>query len=80
MTEKHNLQREFPDHHDRIQHLRQTDGHFARLLAEHDAVDDAIRRMDDNLDPASDEHMETEKRRRLNLKDQLMAIILAPAA
>lgn len=80
MTEKHDLLHEFPEHRERIHQLKTGNAHFARLFEQYHEVDHAVRRMDDNTEPACDERMEALKRRRLHLKDELYAMIRGQAA
>ena len=80
MTEKHDLLHEFPEHRERIHLLKTSNAHFARLFEEYHEVDHAVRRMDDNTEPACDERMEEAKRRRLHLKDELYGMIRAAQA
>ena len=70
----HALNREFPELADTISSLKQSDEHFARLLEQHDAVDDEITKSETGqtfLDEVSAEKL---KKQRLNLKDQIYRI------
>jgi uncharacterized protein len=75
MTEHHLLGREFPEYRDRIASLRQSNGHFRTMLEQYTLLDGEIASMDDNVTPASDETMETAKRRRMALKDELYKVL-----
>lgn len=77
MIEKHDLIHEFPEHRDRIHDLKLSNGHFARLFAEYHDTDHAVHRMETGAEAATDERLETAKRRRLALKDELYAMIKA---
>lgn len=70
----HALNREFPELADAIAKLKATDHHFANLLGQHDAVDTEITKSETGVTPISDDALETLKKQRLHLKDQLYAI------
>ena len=73
--EHHPLLNEFPEHHDVIHRLKTDDAHFRKLFDEYHQVDKEVYRMEQNIEPATDEAMEDRKKQRLLLKDQLYAII-----
>ena len=70
----HALVVEFPELLERIHFLKANDHHFARLLEEHDAVDQRITRDEEKLEPLSDETLHELKQQRLKLKDELYQI------
>lgn len=72
-VEHHPLVHEFPEHRETLHRLKLTDTHFARLAAEYEDVDKEIVRIEDAVEVASDAALETLKKRRLLLKDQLYA-------
>lgn len=78
-VEHHPLISEFPEHRERIHELKSTDAHFRRLFDEYHEVDRTVYRMDENIEPASDQTMEQLKVHRLALKDQLLAILTGRA-
>ena len=78
--EKHNLAHEFPEFHDQIHTLKQSDNHFAKLLTQHDEVDNEIRRAESGVEPHCDEHLSGLKLRRLELKDALYDILKSSLA
>lgn len=67
----HALVDEFPALSDRIHLLKQNDAHFAKLLAEHDAVDAQITRDEEKIEPLNDTTLHSLKQHRAHLKDQL---------
>lgn len=77
LTEKHTLSHEFPELHDRIHDLKLHNAHFAKLLHEHDDLSDAIRRPEIEVEVVADEYLETLKKQRLALKDQLYQMLHA---
>jgi uncharacterized protein len=80
MTYKpHDLVSEFPEQAARIHALKQSDAHFARLAERYGEVNHEILRIEGEVTPASDETVETLKKQRLNLLDEISAL-LAKAA
>lgn len=73
--ENHSLIHEFPEMRDRIHHLKTSDNHFARLFAEYDAVEHNVHRIESGAEASSDERLETLKKQRLNLKDELYSLL-----
>lgn len=71
----HELHDEFPDAADTIHHLKLNDAHFAKLAEEHHTVNRAIHRIETEIEPASDEHLEELKKQRLHLLDKIAAIL-----
>jgi len=77
LGEKHDLLHEFPEHKDRIHELKTQNNHFARLFDEYHELDHKVRRIEEEIEPTSDEYLETQKKKRLKLKDVLFGMILA---
>ena len=73
--ENHSLVQEFPELRERIHTLKTTDNHFARLFAEYDTVEHAVHRIESGAEAASDDHLETLKKQRLGLKDELFGLL-----
>lgn len=73
--ENHSLVQEFPELRERIHTLKTTDNHFARLFAEYDTVEHAVHRIESGAEVASDDHLETLKKQRLGLKDELFGLL-----
>lgn len=65
----------FPEFRDLITQLKQTDAHFARLFDKHNELDQRIKNMEANIELATHEEVETLKKEKLHLKDQLYAIL-----
>lgn len=76
-VEHHPLLKEFPEYHDRIHQLKMENEHFKRLFEEYHEVDREVYRMDENIEPTTDEAMEDMKKRRLALKDELYGMLKA---
>ncbi|MFZ2450196.1 MAG: DUF465 domain-containing protein [Methylobacter sp.] len=77
LTEKHDLTHEFPEFHDRIHDLKMHDAHFAKLLNEHDELSQTIYRSEIEVEVHADDYLETLKKQRLALKDELFQILRA---
>lgn len=73
--ENHSLMQEFPQMRERITQLKGSDNHFARLFAEYDAAEHAVHRIESGAEAAGDERLESLKKERLRLKDELFAIL-----
>lgn len=73
--EHHDLVHEFPEHRNKIHELKTHDHHFAKLFAEYHEVDREIHRIEQDIETPSDQVTEGLKKRRLSLKDQLLAML-----
>ena len=73
--EKHDLLHEFPDHHHTIRHLKMNDNHFARLFEQYNDLDHEVRKIEEGVENTSDDYLDTRKKQRVLLKDQLYTII-----
>lgn len=71
----HELDEMFPGAKDVIHQLKLNDHHFARLADEYHQINRSVHRMETNVEPVADETMETERKKRLHLLDQISAII-----
>jgi len=65
----HPIVREFPQHRDTIRHLKGTDDKFRKAFDEYHSVDDAIYRIEEEIDFATDQEIEDLKLKRARLKD-----------
>jgi len=65
----HPILREFPQHRDTIRHLKATDEKFRKAFDEYHTVDDAIYRIEEEIDFATDQEIEDLKLTRARLKD-----------
>ena len=65
----------FPEFRDRITQLKTTDPRFMRLFDQHNALDQKVKNMVANITPATHEEIETLKKEKLLLKDQLYTIL-----
>jgi len=65
----------FPEFRDLITRLKGHDHHFTRLFDKHNDLDQTIKNMEANIQPATQVEIETLKKEKLLLKDQLYAIL-----
>jgi len=65
----------FPEYRDLITKLKTTDHHFTRLFDKHNDLDHKITNMEKHISPGSHEEIETLKKEKLLLKDQLFTIL-----
>ncbi|WP_174800847.1 YdcH family protein [Martelella limonii] len=71
----HALAEEFPEFSDRIHELKVEDAHFAKLFDDYHAVNRAVHRAEENIEPTDDAHMEEMRRRRMVLKDEIYGML-----
>ncbi len=65
----------FPEYRDLIHTLKMEDAHFARLFEKHHVLDHQIRRMEAGQEPATHEQIESLKKEKLRIKDELYVIL-----
>jgi len=76
MSEKmHDLAHELPEDKDAIHTLKVSDQHFAKLFDEYHACVKQILRIEDGIEPTSDAVLEDFKKKRLVLKDEMVAML-----
>lgn len=73
--ENHSLHNEFPEMAEQIRALKMKDRHFSRLFDEYHEIDREVRRIEEEVEAASDDRLEDLKMRRLHLKDDLYAML-----
>lgn len=66
----------FPEYRDLITQLKHNDLHFTKLFDRHNEIDQKIKNIEANIEHATDVEVETLKKEKLNLKDQLYAILV----
>ena len=74
----HELAEEFPEHVAKMHHLKETDGHFARIFNEYHEVNRAIHRAETDIEPADDAHITEMRRKRMKLKDEIYGLLVKP--
>lgn len=70
----------FPEHRDLITELKTTDRHFLQLFDRHNELDQRIKNIEMHLKHRTHEEVETMKKEKLRLKDQLYAVLQRAAA
>lgn len=75
--EKHDLIHELPEYKDRIHELKISNTHFAKIFAEYHDIDHEIHRIEEGIETPSDEYVEELKKKRLQMKDELFAMLKA---
>jgi len=81
MTNKaHDLSQEFPEYKDLIHNLKISNAHFAKLFEQYHEVNKELLRIEQEIETPSDEYIESDKKKRLNIKDELLEIIRKEAA
>lgn len=65
----------FPEYRDLISRLKTEDAHFTRLFDEHNELDQRIKNLEARIELGTDAEIETLKKEKLNLKDQLHGIL-----
>ncbi|CAH9051829.1 hypothetical protein PSECIP111951_01655 [Pseudoalteromonas holothuriae] len=73
--ERHSLAKELPEFKDKIHELKMKDRHFARLFDDYHNLDHEVIRIEEGVENTSDEYLDSLKKQRLHLKDQLYAIL-----
>ena len=70
----------FPEYRDLITQLKTTDHHFLNLFDKHNDLDQKIKNMESGIEPATSIAIETLKKEKLALKDELYQILRKAAA
>lgn len=70
----------FPEYRDLITKIKGQDLHFTRLFDKHNELDQRIKNMEARIVAATMQEIETLKKEKLLLKDQLYAILKKAAA
>ena len=77
----HPILREFPEHREAIKRLKAGSDQFRRFFEEYHTLDEAIYRIEEEIEFATDQETEELKKRRAWLKDQIYhAIVRATPA
>src|SRR3989442_2494649 len=67
---RHSILREFPEYRDTVKLLKAGDENFRRMFDEYHTLDEAIYRIEEEIDFATDQEIEELKKRRAWLKDK----------
>lgn len=76
----HPLITEFPEHRDAIHSLKEENAHFQKLMASYEETDKEIFRMEEGIETPEDTVLTGLKKRRLELKDEIAAMLQASEA
>lgn len=76
----HDLAAAFPDATAALHALKLSDAHFQSLSDRYYELDKAIHRAETNIEPTSDDHLETLKKQRLAVLDEVAGIVAKTAA
>jgi hypothetical protein len=77
--QQHDLAHEFPEYKDAIHALKTSNAHFSKLFDEYHVVNREVIRIEQNIEPVTDEYAENKKKQRLLLKDQLYVMLTQAA-
>ena len=66
---------EFPEHRETIRHLRLSDNKFREMFEEYHQVDDAVCRIEEEIEFATDQEIDELKFKRAKLKDALYSAV-----
>ena len=69
----HGLAEEFPDKATKLSALKETDAHFAKLVAEDNEVNEKVHRAESRLDLLTEEQEEHLRKHRTHVKDHIWA-------
>ena len=73
----HELHEMFPDKAQAIHRLKGENAHFAKLADAYHETNRAVHRMENNIEPVSDETLENTRKQRLKLLDEIAAMLAA---
>ncbi|RYC17324.1 YdcH family protein [Ciceribacter ferrooxidans] len=71
----HEIQDEFPELAGKMHELKASDEHFAQLLEDYRDVNRAIHRAETEVEPVGDAQMETMRKQRMVLKDEIYGML-----
>lgn len=75
LGEHHGLVKEFPEYKEKIHELKTSNSEFAKMFEKYEEIDKEIYRIEMQIENTSDEYTENLKIRRVQLKDQLYAML-----
>ncbi|MET3354137.1 YdcH family protein [Xanthobacter autotrophicus] len=71
----HELAADFPEYAEKIQALKLSDAHFAKLSEAYHEVNRQVHRAETDVEPTGDAEIEALRRERVRLKDELFALL-----
>mgnify|MGYP003352337939 FL=1 len=69
----------FPEYRELISQLKTTDHHFNHLFDKHNELDQKIKNLESGIEKATDLEIESLKKEKLHLKDELYTILKSKA-
>ena len=75
--EHHPLVEEFAEYKDTIHELKMNNAHFRRLANEYEGLDKSIFRAEQGIEVVNDDYLDSIKKERLHLKDQIYDMLRA---
>jgi uncharacterized protein YdcH (DUF465 family) len=73
----HDLSEEFPGNAEKIQLLKQSNAHFAKLVARYGEINAEVHRAETDIAPTDDVHITDMRKERLAIKDAIAAVLRA---
>lgn len=73
----HELAEEFPEYKDRIHEAKENNPHFHKLFDEYHEINREIHRLETRVETASEDYEHDLRKKRMVLKDELVAILSA---
>ncbi|CAM3815192.1 YdcH family protein [Polynucleobacter antarcticus] len=70
----------FPEYRELISKLKTSDRHFSHLFDKHNKLDQHIQRLEAHAEPSTPDEIETLKKEKLLLKDQIYAVLKKASA
>lgn len=70
----------FPEYRELISKLKVSDRHFQHLFGKHNELDQTIKNMEVHIRSASHEEIETLKKQKLRLKDEMYELLKKASA
>lgn len=71
----HELAEEFPEHVEKMHEMKTSDAHFAKLFDAYHDINRAVHRAETNIEPTDDFNMESMRKERLKLKDEIYGML-----
>ena len=69
----------FPEYRELISQLKTTDHHFNHLFDKHNELDQKIKNLESGIEKATDLEIESLKKEKIHLKDELYTILKSKA-
>lgn len=73
--EHHPLIVEFPDHRETLHSLKESNAHFHKLMESYEELDKQVYRIEEGIETPEDSVITALKKRRLELKDEIAAML-----